>query len=70
MVPGCSLRRYIAPMLSSGKIAAPGRPIALILMRAFDALRPSPRGLCAVLFGAGMVALLALGQSVATRAFV
>jgi hypothetical protein len=29
-------------MLSSGKIAAPGQPIALILMRAFDALA-SPR---------------------------
>jgi hypothetical protein len=58
-------------MLSRGKIAATGQPIALILMRAFDALQsPLARGLCAVLFGAGMVALLALGQSVATRALV
>jgi hypothetical protein len=68
--PGFSRRRYIAPMLSSGKIAATGQPIALILMRAFDAVQSPRQGLCAVLVGAGMVALLALGQSVATRALV
>jgi hypothetical protein len=42
LVTGFSRDRYIAPMLSSGHIAAAGRPIALILMRAFDALA-SPR---------------------------
>ena len=41
LVPGFS-PPYIAPMLSSGKIAATGQPIVLILMRAFDALA-SPR---------------------------
>jgi hypothetical protein len=54
-------------MLSSGKIAAMGQPI---LMRAFDAFLSPRQGVCAVLFGAGMVAMLALGQSVATRALV
>jgi hypothetical protein len=42
LVTGFSRDRYIAPKLSSGHIAAAGRPIALILMRAFDALA-SPR---------------------------
>ena len=43
---------------------------ALILMLAFERWRCLARGLCAVLFGAGAVASLALGQSVATGALV
>jgi hypothetical protein len=70
LVTGFSRDRYIAPMLSSGHIAATGQPIALILTRAFDALQSPRQGLCAVLFGAGMVALLALGQAVVTGTLV
>jgi hypothetical protein len=42
LVIGFSRDGYIAPMLSSGHIAARGQPIALILTLAFDALQ-SPR---------------------------
>jgi hypothetical protein len=42
-------------MLASGKIAATGQPIALILMRASDALASPRKGLCAVLFGAWLL---------------